>query len=289
MNKKLLKATGVALFGGALIALSSSGIAGIANTKHNLGVTGTGTNHLTTGTAEICVFCHTPHGADTGAVVPLWNKTFTPGAYQTYDTLGTSSLDGAVAQVGSVSVACLSCHDGTQAMDTVINAPGSGGYDPLGARMATDADWAGSAFLNGTTITSIGTDLRNDHPVSIQYGGGGVDFVTHPVTGTASQSTAALGDTDFVQPYGRQVNGTPVWWVETGTGTERNKTDMQLYTRDGNNATDVGGSWTGSTELQPFVECASCHDPHVEDQGSNPTFLRISNDSSAVCLACHIK
>ena len=32
------------------------------------------------------------------------------------------------------------------------------------------------------------------------------------------------------------------------------------------------------------VECASCHDPH---SCKNPLFLRISNDRSALCLACH--
>ncbi len=32
------------------------------------------------------------------------------------------------------------------------------------------------------------------------------------------------------------------------------------------------------------VECASCHDPH---SCQNPLFLRISNDRSSLCLACH--
>lgn len=32
------------------------------------------------------------------------------------------------------------------------------------------------------------------------------------------------------------------------------------------------------------VECASCHDPH---SCKNPLFLRVSNDRSALCLACH--
>lgn len=32
------------------------------------------------------------------------------------------------------------------------------------------------------------------------------------------------------------------------------------------------------------VECASCHDPH---SCSNPLFLRISNERSKLCLACH--
>ena len=31
--------------------------------------------------------------------------------------------------------------------------------------------------------------------------------------------------------------------------------------------------------------CASCHDPHT----TNTTFLRIENDNSDVCLACHTK
>jgi predicted CXXCH cytochrome family protein len=52
---------------------------------------------------------------------------------------------------------------------------------------------------------------------------------------------------------------------------------MQLYTRS------VAGIEAGVS--QPFVECASCHDPHVNTQ----TFLRVANDGSAVCLACHNK
>ncbi len=32
------------------------------------------------------------------------------------------------------------------------------------------------------------------------------------------------------------------------------------------------------------VECASCHDPH---SCRNPLFLRLSNDRSTLCVACH--
>jgi hypothetical protein len=78
-------------------------------------------------TSETCVFCHTPHGSDTNAAVPLWNKELPdPTSYTRYSTLGTSTLDGEEAPVGSVSLACLSCHDGSQAVDTVLNVPGSG-------------------------------------------------------------------------------------------------------------------------------------------------------------------
>jgi hypothetical protein len=63
---------------------------------------------------------------------------------------------------------------------------------------------------------------------------------------------------------------------------------MILFTRDN------GGSF------EPFVECATCHDPHsgvTEDvagggtnaAGSDISFMRIANTDSDVCLACHIK
>src|SRR3954468_19682487 len=69
----------------ALGALLTAGAAnaGIANTKHNLSTSGTGAVHVSTGTEEICVFCHTPHGSDTSAPVPLWNKQLPTTSYTT--------------------------------------------------------------------------------------------------------------------------------------------------------------------------------------------------------------
>ena len=129
-------------FAVAGVATSLPAQAQIKETKHNLGTTGTVVNKFS-GTAEICVFCHTPHGADTSAAVPLWNHAL-PAAntFTTYDSLGTSSLDGKVVPVGSVSVACLSCHDGVTSMSTVINQPGSGGYVVGGSAMA--GTWSGA-------------------------------------------------------------------------------------------------------------------------------------------------
>ncbi len=239
--------------------------ADVENTPHNLGSTGPGPNTFS-GTAAVCVFCHTPHGGSTSAAVPLWNRTLAdPSTYSTYATLQTSTLDGAEAPVGSVSIACLSCHDGTQAMDTVLNEPGSG---TTNATFSAGL-WTGDDRPQG--IADIGQDLTNDHPIGIQYGGGGI---------TVGAPTGTLNDPDFNAPGNTDLNGTTVWWVDTEAtpnGT-REKTDMLLYTRSVT-AIDAGA-------LQPFVECASCHDPHTD---ANPTFLRASNDGSAVCLACHNK
>lgn len=265
-NMLKLKLAGIAMLTVFFIGAGNV-YAAIINTPHNLGSTGTGPNTYS-GTDEVCVFCHTPHGGDNSASVPLWNKTLTdPALYSTYDTLGTSSMDSASAITGSVSIACLSCHDGTQAMDTVLNQPGSGSVvATYGAGL-----WTGVSSPAG--IANIGLDLSNDHPVGIQYGGGGI---------TATATAAATRDIDFKATSYALINNKPVWWVDTEAPLDvnlgsRQKTDMQLYTRS--IATIDGGA------AQPFVECASCHDPHTE----NTTFLRVSNAGSAVCLACHIK
>jgi predicted CXXCH cytochrome family protein len=284
MKMTLLKMGRARWTAGAAIALLALGVlgsapalAGIANTKHNLGSAGTGTNKFS-GTAEICVFCHTPHGADITAAVPLWNRTLSaPSIYTTYNSLGTSSLDGATAPVGSVSLACLSCHDGTQALNVMINSPGSGTVAPLpfgavitGGNLTTDGK------LGVGAITNLGKDLQNDHPIGIQYGGGMPGIATpYP---KATIADRAFKDPDFKGIQYANLNGNDVWWVDTAGGTAgtREKTDMQLYTRP---------AFAGTTGNQALVECASCHDPHTE----NVTFLRIDNAGSAVCLACHIK
>jgi predicted CXXCH cytochrome family protein len=267
--------------------MAASANAGISTTKHNLGASNGGNNYMTAGTDEICVFCHTPHASNTNVKAPLWNKPVQAGSsYTTYTTATSATIDGSVDMSG-VSLACLSCHDGSQAMDTVINAPGSGGYAAAGARIS-GATWTGPRVVAGTgrminsatNIAMLGVDLTNDHPVGIQYCGGGIS------TGSASTSAATAGacrDADFFAPKNGLIGGARAWWVDSTTGTAnvRDKSDMILYARAPTLAGDATSTW-----FQPFVECASCHDPHTSAQ---TTFLRISNSQSAVCLTCHNK
>lgn len=289
--QKLLAGVG----GGAALVLLSAGVftaphasAQIKDTKHNLGSSAGPADRKNSfsGTGEICVFCHTPHGSDTTAAVPLWNRTLgTPSTYTTYNSLGTSSLDGSTAPVGSVSLACLSCHDGTQAMNVLINAPGSGKT----VTSYTAGTWGTSTGVEtdgrllNSLIANLSKDLQNDHPIGIQYAGG--PDGTIPAAGTDYTS---FKDKDFKTAKSDQLNGQPVWWVETtGSGTGRQKADMQLYTRKDVTAVNkaADGSSIVLTAAQPYVECASCHDPHT----TQTTFLRIANTGSAVCLACHSK
>jgi len=232
----------------------------IVGSKHDLSSAGAGQGAAANSTTtEVCVFCHTPHGSDITAEAPLWNKKLpSPASYTTYSTLGTATLDGDEAAVGSVSLACLSCHDGSQAMDAVLNAPtttASDGYNAAGAQ------FAGLAAMTGTPIPVVGTDLRNDHPIGIVYGGhtGGADVAS------------------YVAPSSASINSNTQYWVNSkGSGSaDREKVDMILFTR---------------ADGKPRVECASCHDPHNgPDGGTSNVFLRINNQSSNVCLSCHVK
>jgi CxxC motif-containing protein (DUF1111 family) len=167
-------------------------------------------------------------------------------------------------------------------MDNVINAPGSGGViADGGGNDGRTWTWTGSTVNTAGRLASgpalIGTDLSNDHPIGIQYCGGGLTGATNVVSGTCK-------DSDFVLPQTQTINSNQVFWVDTG-GSGKQRTDLPLYQRA------TGG-------LGPMVECASCHDPHVSSGQAGPagtgqtageTFLRISNASSAVCTACHVK
>jgi len=287
----------------------------IAESWHNLGAgnskattpNGVGPANHSTATGEICVFCHTPHGGDSSASVPLWNRNITnPPTYTRYSDLGTSTFDAAEAPIGSVTIGCLSCHDGTQAIDALLNAPGSGNYTAPGGTPPALGGFVGDdqtgGQLKGGIVQNLGTDLSNDHPVSMQYGGGGIT-IGAPVGPTI--------DVDFRVPANETLGtGATVWYIPgeiTATDIDatqyvnskslnaagRDRLDVILYTR--NEGTVAGGP-------QPFVECGSCHDPHNVD---NPTFLRISNTDpvtagfedfvngnggpSALCLTCHDK
>lgn len=251
----------------AALGVSQQATAGISTTKHNLGSTSTAGNNQTANTAEICVFCHTPHASNTSVEAPLWNKGVSPGAYTTYSTANSTTIDGETLTVGSISLACLSCHDGAQAMDNMVNAPGSGGYNASGA--LAGYTWTGARQTAGaiTGVANLGKDLTNDHPIGIRYCGGG------QIQGTP---TGACVDPDFTAPSNATINSQVVFWVDTGGGG-RQKTDMILYNRTFTSAPAGVG---------PSVECGSCHDPH---NSTNNTFLRIANTGSAVCLACHVK
>jgi predicted CXXCH cytochrome family protein len=318
-----MKITSVAKIAGGLtlLAASSVAMASVSNTKHNLSSNSSGAHIAGGASTEICIFCHTPHGGDQSVAAPIWNRQVSStSVYTRFSNMGRITFDAKEAPVGSVSIACLSCHDGTQARDAVINSPGSdstGWVVGSGPTAWSDGTNTATGYLsdlnasdNGTMggdMIYLGTDLRNDHPISMQYGGGNLstttptavtkdpDFAKAATSGTGSYGSTAPNNAQVgttagapgVTPgiatglvvYTANYNGNagPKWYIDTGTPGYQG-TDFPLYTR-----TDLPGDSTA----QPFVECATCHDPH----SGNSTFLRLpgGNRGSQVCLTCHAK
>ncbi len=147
-------------------------------------------------TGEICVVCHTPHHAD-NSVEPLWNHEVTSATFTPYSS---SSLDATVGQPDGNSKLCLSCHDGTVAVD---NFGGKGN---------------GNEFVTGNDL--IGTDLSNDHPVSFLYDAtlASTDGGLYDPTTTSS----GLGGTiDQDMLYGHKLQCASCHDVHNGSGVAK--------------------------------------------------------------------
>ncbi|TAJ99849.1 MAG: hypothetical protein EPO39_16360 [Candidatus Manganitrophaceae bacterium] len=215
------------------------------------------------GTTEVCVFCHTPHGASQEGVkirAPIWNRNLSPAHYQMYDQVWSKSFEAKPNDPGrptGYSRLCLSCHDGTIALGSVLNKPGSGGYDPNGLNPIQmeyptgqrPAGPPGSIPIGeGPTQQAtrvLGRDLRNDHPISMTF------------------DTELLSkDAEFVNP------GPPI----RRPFTQSTPTPLAPLRRATGNSTDVFDS----------VQCTSCHNPHQVDF---PKFLRANRLQSMTFAA----
>lgn len=152
---------------GSICAASLSAI--VAGTDHDLS---------TPTTDEICVFCHTPHFANTDVDGPLWNrfvdlsKTYTVYSSDTMDTVPQAP------DAFSPSILCLGCHDGTLGTATVngyvgsdkhdlVNAPGPGGIPDT-------TSWPNCRRCHGAMYGDppafwLGTNLSDDHPIGMIY------------------------------------------------------------------------------------------------------------------------
>ena len=135
---------------------------GVINSKHDLSVSSTGATIKAQAEDEVCVFCHTPHSA--AVYNQLWNRE--PAGAPSYSLYTSSRLTAAgyptPSQPGEKSKLCMSCHDGTIALGSVYNIPGSG--------LAGTITMASGVTTMPTDAPGyIGTDLTDDHPVGYEY------------------------------------------------------------------------------------------------------------------------
>ncbi len=105
------------------------------------------------------------------AGAPLWNRNNSPASYVMYPA---DKLSGAIAgSPNEESLICLSCHDGALALNSMANPPGDG-TAALPAMTGGDATRLNAdGTLAATGYTYIGSDLTDDHPVSVAFDGTG--------------------------------------------------------------------------------------------------------------------
>ena len=125
---------------------------GILNSPHDFHSRAWNNNQADLNT--VCAVCHTPHHADptTG---PLWgHATISASGWQMYNngaSPGANIKFTAASAPSASSLACLSCHDGSIA----VNAYGT---------------VAPSEFItNGAAISEQSKNLTHSHPISFNY------------------------------------------------------------------------------------------------------------------------
>lgn len=145
---------------------------------------------------RMCVYCHVPHNAyklspanngpglnvgggiqapDEFDYLPLWNhelplvaSTYTPyypgpGAPTTGPKAPQSVLNGMT--IGSVSLLCLSCHDGSIA----VNSYGRDPNNTPNPWLPNDAQFAGNTLINNQFVVGKDQYLGNHHPIGFDY------------------------------------------------------------------------------------------------------------------------
>lgn len=226
MNKYLGALFGIA--GGVLVASGAMAYSGsytpgigINGTPHDLSQAVNGMNY-TADPADslnrICIFCHAPHntyrpfGSTEGAgptapdaafdYLPLWNHTLQEDlSYTMYDNGTGAPASGSKASQailngltipGSTSLLCLSCHDGSVAVNSYGNS------DQRAVSVSTGTKTMTSAYL-------IGKDkyLGNHHPISFDY-----DQVQLSDTEIRQADTAMLTPLTFVRDHLYGANNT---------------------------------------------------------------------------------
>lgn len=172
-----------------------SAVGKVVNTPHDLSSGSSATIHSTDQT-QVCVFCHVAHQqAAANKQPPLWSHTLsatnfsTVYASSTFTSLGTNITAIGAATVGSATTShlCLSCHDGTVAVNSFYG-------NKFTATIPVGGNIAAGGLLTGPNL--LGTDLSSSHPVNFSMDQTtwtvknthivGINTTTHATTGAVA-------------------------------------------------------------------------------------------------------
>ncbi len=155
---------GLSLFALVIFVAATSTSQSVVGSKHDLSTSGGITNKSTNET-QVCIFCHTPHQKTLVTASPLWNKALS--AQATYGVYASSTLNATVADIGpggTVSNLCMSCHDGTVAVNSLGNTSSIG--TPA---MGSGTELSATFQIAAGRAANLGTSLTTDHPINFTY------------------------------------------------------------------------------------------------------------------------
>jgi hypothetical protein len=204
--------------------------------------------------ATVCSTCHTPHHADS-TVVPLWSHQTTSQAFIMYNNANVSvaNLQAPVDnQPAGISKACLSCHDGTVAINT---------YG--GANMANRITHGAPEYV--TNNANLGVDLTHTHPISLSY--------TPAIVGPGANQDKWLYN----------PNTTPVLTPASGTFVPGNDMTINGFLLNGKNRLEC--SSCHDVHNQEGTPYDAVNNPKlVKIVGTDA-----QNNGSLLCRSCHNK
>jgi hypothetical protein len=214
---------------------------------------------------RVCVFCHTPHnakvtGVDATERLPLWNKTVSVATYAPYQWATPANL----AAAGSIadplvgpSRLCVTCHDGSIAVDT---------HGPA-------APEVGILKLTGNRAIGSGANLESTHPIGFSY------------TDALARNVAAAGPINAVVELALPTE-------RFATAVASSETGYTTVTRDGQRTIE---SVLFNGAIMTCATCHEVHNKEnvampVGTNGITPNyFLYAPQAGSAICLSCHVK
>ncbi len=289
----------IVIFALMLMAVPVTGVqAGVLDTVHNMGFYSPGTVK-SPDTTQVCIFCHTPHSAASAG--PIWNKNESGATYTLYTT---ETMVSNVGQPTGSSKLCLSCHDGTIALGSLLNLPGAATTGNIDVLNTT------AGKLSSSSTAYIGTDLSDDHPVSFAYSDS-IDNIEIQDKASLPEainldSAGRLQCTTCHDPHGTAYDNFLVASLATGGlctdchlkrywdgDTPIHDTSTLVWDETGTNPWHEDFGVAGYGDDTPAMhKCLSCHRSH--GGAATMTILKGVNpsDSSEVaeewtCLACH--
>ena len=254
----------------SLVLVGVLGQADVRNTRHNLSATSSNTVRAQSET-QVCVFCHVPHGASQSRAI--WNRDL---GYQAggnlYTLYGSSTLEVPPNRPNGTTRLCLSCHDGALALGSLLNLEAT--------RPASVAMQSGVTTMPAGP-RNLGTDLRNDHPVSLPIPSTDPEVVAPPNGDAVKLHAGATAAKDSVQCTSCHDPhlATPKFLVKSNL---RGALCLTCHPKQG---------WLGSrheASAAPYpatgaqtvgdLGCLACHKPH---NGEGPTKLLTTQNLSA--------